>query len=825
MTDGFFLALEAGRVVEKPAPVGPDGMPVTDWQGTWSAATAYPQGAIVAHGGSTWYAEAASTGVTPAEGSPSWTLVAAGFFTTYRGGWSASVQYAKGDSVTYKRSTFLAQDAVPIGVPPASGGGDNWRVVARGSDVATDFKGDWSSTATYVAGDLVRHNGGIWLAVDEAAPSIEPNGGTTAVMLQDFNGGSGAYVPPAGWRLRSYQSEPVSATYVGATGVRLVSDYTMLVIDPDISDHGPWELETQISSWQVGMYLLLFSNGSNGSMIYWEVYSSLNRVGNTNVGATPSRDPRAGDIMRAVYDGSQVHLSVIQPASPTTGPELTIAEGVYTPSANLAELNRSRGIVYFSSTTANHSWDYVSTTITRPSPPPWEEFAERGEKGDRGDFLSDFRGNWDASVTYSAGDIVHREGWLYVAVEASTGASPYVTTVYEDDFNSYPEGLSGDALEAASGWQIGDIDGSKGSISGQYQRVEGGVMYVKPPTNSTIMSYNWLTPKLVKSRYFKFRYRPQVGCPSENLRIQLAGTYRYGIWLVPAGGYFTWDQTISSGGTNEGSTGGYPQRTLQDGDLVEVDQVDWVINVTIRDAAGDLVWGPHPFTVQDHFRSSWSVNNRVGFQWRASAAADVPAFGFDEFYYEFLDEDLKWSPILSLAGARGLPGATGPQGEQGIQGIQGEQGIQGIQGEKGDKGDTGDRGIPGMDGTGVQIRTYITATTATSLAKDERADLDIGLPGSGYRLYRLETSSRARVQLYASAAYRTADAARPRGIDPEGDHGLMLDYATVSNSPVNLSPLVDGYIATPGDPLPAAITNLDDVTAPVTVTLTYLRTE
>jgi len=62
----------------------------------------------------------------------------------------------------------------------------------------------------------------------------------------------------------------------------------------------------------------------------------------------------------------------------------------------------------------------------------------------------------------------------------------------------------------------------------------------------------------------------------------------------------------------------------------------------------------------------------------------------------------------------------------------------------------------------------------------------------GFRVLSVETDVPARVRLYMSEAYRAADAGRPMGVDPEGDHGVIADFVTVagvlylSTSPVPL---------------------------------------
>lgn len=122
-----------------------------------------------------------------------------------------------------------------------------------------------------------------------------------------------------------------------------------------------------------------------------------------------------------------------------------------------------------------------------------------------------------------------------------------------------------------------------------------------------------------------------------------------------------------------------------------------------------------------------------------------------------------------------------------------------------------------------------TQVTSSSLANLASQQTTIALP-SGYRLYRIETDVPARVRLYTTQAKQIADASRIVGIDPTGDHGVMLDFVTFDGAtPVlsaDLSPTVDGFdgSVSPSGSVFITITNLSGATDTVTVTLSYSRT-
>jgi hypothetical protein len=95
---------------------------------------------------------------------------------------------------------------------------------------------------------------------------------------------------------------------------------------------------------------------------------------------------------------------------------------------------------------------------------------------------------------------------------------------------------------------------------------------------------------------------------------------------------------------------------------------------------------------------------------------------------------------------------------------------------------------------------------------------------AGYRIYMMTADQACRVRLYVDAAHRTADALRPAGTDPLGDHGCLADFVFAAAGTLTASPLVDGFVAS-GIAASYAIENTSGTTTPVQVTLTWVRTE
>lgn len=144
--------------------------------------------------------------------------------------------------------------------------------------------------------------------------------------------------------------------------------------------------------------------------------------------------------------------------------------------------------------------------------------------------------------------------------------------------------------------------------------------------------------------------------------------------------------------------------------------------------------------------------------------------------------------------------------------------------EVGDPGPPGPAGPAGPAGSGYARSSFTGTTGLLQLGASE--NITVAGLGPAARLLSVSTDVPARLRVYASAADRTADANRPLGTDPTGDHGLMLEYVTApSQLSGRLSPLVDWWNSAGGSDLYMAVTNLDDSAAAVTATITYLRTE
>lgn len=118
--------------------------------------------------------------------------------------------------------------------------------------------------------------------------------------------------------------------------------------------------------------------------------------------------------------------------------------------------------------------------------------------------------------------------------------------------------------------------------------------------------------------------------------------------------------------------------------------------------------------------------------------------------------------------------------------------------------------------------TYTTASLANNA--EEAGEITLAI---GYRLMKIQTDKACRVRMYATAAQQAADAARPIGTDPTGDHGLLFEYVATGAETVTLNPFVDGASmeVVPVADIPISVQNRSGGSGTVAVTLTFQVTE
>lgn len=118
---------------------------------------------------------------------------------------------------------------------------------------------------------------------------------------------------------------------------------------------------------------------------------------------------------------------------------------------------------------------------------------------------------------------------------------------------------------------------------------------------------------------------------------------------------------------------------------------------------------------------------------------------------------------------------------------------------------------------------YTTGTLLSGVTENGLIELALS-----YEILRVTTSVAARVRLYSTTAYRSADALRNPGTDPIGEHGVTLDVVTTADNlslDMTRNPPGSNLEAVPSNEIPVAIANLSASSAAVTVTIVYLPTE
>lgn len=134
-----------------------------------------------------------------------------------------------------------------------------------------------------------------------------------------------------------------------------------------------------------------------------------------------------------------------------------------------------------------------------------------------------------------------------------------------------------------------------------------------------------------------------------------------------------------------------------------------------------------------------------------------------------------------------------------------------------------DTGVPRPAGGGGG-RSSVSYTTA-SLAAGASEQGSFTAPPS-FTMFHLATDYPARVRVYLSSAYRTADLARPVTTDPAGDHGCILEVVTTAALlDLALSPEAVAIMPAAGTTVYLTVQNLDIVSRAVTVTIDLLSME
>jgi hypothetical protein len=211
-----------------------------------------------------------------------------------------------------------------------------------------------------------------------------------------------------------------------------------------------------------------------------------------------------------------------------------------------------------------------------------------------------------------------------------------------------------------------------------------------------------------------------------------------------------------------------------------------------------------------------------------------------------------WAVVMNVMGPAGADGTDGADGINGTDGTDGTDGVDGSTWHNGTGAPAGGLGVVGdyyiandtfdyYEKTGASawtLRGNLKGDTGAVVARDTETYTTASLANladedgyivlsEGYRLMKIQTDRACRVRVYATDAHRTADAARPVGTDPTGDHGLIFEYVAVGAETRILNPFVDGanMEAVPDNDIPLSIENRSGGASTVAVTFTFQITE
>ena len=170
-----------------PTEFDPDASTITDYlssfnyEDTWSSATEYQTGDVVAYGGYTYVAKRKNINLPPAYNlSADWDILTTGFNVT--GEYNSTVDYKQGDLALYGGYTYVAISTSTNVVPTTVA---SWSLVNKG----LAWRGQWTSGTQYNLGDAVKKLSNSYIGVATFGnlnqdPSTDSNGDYWNVLAE-----------------------------------------------------------------------------------------------------------------------------------------------------------------------------------------------------------------------------------------------------------------------------------------------------------------------------------------------------------------------------------------------------------------------------------------------------------------------------------------------------------------------------------------------------------------------------------------------------------------------------------------------------------------
>jgi hypothetical protein len=244
-----------------------------------------------------------------------------------------------------------------------------------------------------------------------------------------------------------------------------------------------------------------------------------------------------------------------------------------------------------------------------------------------------------------------------------------------------------------------------------------------------------------------------------------------------------------------------------------------------------------------------AVAGDPGAVWRVGSTVPSNALGIDgDFYLRTTNGDVYeraagvYSVVANIKGATGTAGAAGSNGAVWRTGSGAPSDGTGVDGDFYLRSSNGDvylraagtytvvaniKGATGAAGADATVTRADVVVTTASIADAAEVTGTVAL-GRSFFLLRIAADKPCRVRLYSTAAARTADASRPVGQDPSGEHGIIADFNLVTGNlafdcaPVPVGANLEGSLSAN---IPYAIQNKSGSTGTVQVTFSRATLE
>jgi len=277
----------------------------------------------------------------------------------WKDAWGSGESYSVDDAVGHQGKAYICTSVHSNHEPPNE---TYWDLLAS---TGLTWQGAWNtdSATVYEPGDVVEHEGNLYICIDDPSSADEEPGTSAAATI---------------WEMLTSKGD-IGMTWQGAWNNDSATSYSV----NDVVEHeGSCYICVQATSDE--------EPGTSSGAAYWEIVTQKGDTGITWEGAW------AGSIAYAVNDMVEHGGSAYICIQTSTGDEPGTSAG-----AAFWDLLAQKG-------------DTGGTGAK----------GDTGEKGDTGDVGLTWEGTWAGSITYSANDAVEHNGSAYICLQSSTGDEP-----------------------------------------------------------------------------------------------------------------------------------------------------------------------------------------------------------------------------------------------------------------------------------------------------------------------------------------------------------------------------------------------------------------